>query len=67
MQTLQKVRRELAELYLALKNDTVDPVKGRVMVYCLCSLADIIKGAELEAQVMRLKRRFNGTEEIAEQ
>ena len=62
-QTISAVRRELASVYLGLKSGTLEPNVGRTMVYTLATLADVIKGAEVEAAVNRLEARQRGTDQ----
>jgi hypothetical protein len=59
LQTLRSIKRELAEVAAGIRNKTIEPKVGNACVYALSTLADIIKGADIEGALKRLEMREN--------
>jgi hypothetical protein len=57
--TITNVRCALADVLRALENDTINPSKGRVMIYGLSALAGLIEGSDLEARITDLEGRHD--------
>jgi hypothetical protein len=49
------VRHELADVVRDLRESRIEPLKGRVLVYALSTLAEVIKGSSIEQQLRRLE------------
>jgi hypothetical protein len=43
----------------ALENDTINPSKGRVLIYGFSVLAGLIEGSDLEARITELEGRHD--------
>jgi hypothetical protein len=54
---MASVKAELADAVHALKKGSRDATQTKALVYALSILADVIKGADLEATLRRIEER----------
>ncbi len=54
---MKAIKNKLAKVILAIEQGTIDEKTGRALIYGCATLADIIKGADIEAKVKRIEMR----------
>jgi hypothetical protein len=54
------VRREMAQVYRAMKGKTMDPGDGTKLIYALSAIGKMIEIHEIERRITELEERTNG-------
>ncbi len=57
--SITNVRCALADVLRSLEDDTINPTKGRVLIYGFSTLAGLIEGSDLEARLTELENQRN--------
>ena len=52
---VEQLQPGLADVLRALEDDTINPTKGRVLIYGFSVLAGLIEGSDLEARITELE------------
>ena len=55
LKTQEDCRKALAQVYRQLEDETLDPARARVMIYCALSVSSVISGQPLEERIQKLE------------
>jgi len=65
--TVLSVRNELADVIKKVRDEQMNPSRGKVLIYGLRTMIDVIKAAETEDLLRRVERRLGKDTEEGEE